>query len=600
MKRPALILFPIALGFLISASCYGQKIKYKDLFDLLNARQYADAEPFLRKYLKENDDNPNAFLQMGFIFQDKSLKSDVLKDTQAARSYADSAVIFYDKALKTITEKELKRNKEYYESYTRRDIRSGEFSIKLSDIQMDIEKRMQDMRSRSQKVGTLRQQFDKTAALYAAAQADYRQLQESYPGEKELLLRSDDGTLTKLKSIALTFDSTLTEFNSYKITLQSLGKTPYSQTLQLKEIKKLKSDGGGTPDFFSPDVPLWDFQKWAIAEMEAIEGEVQPLREKLVGYDVQINKLMDKVKKDSVTVFAEIGEIVDKLRDNPVKNFDPEPMPMELFRMKLAELRYASVHVANKKGRDTTDLNVKLSALTKDLQAIRGIDSVAARLMTRDIEQESINYQHFVANAYGTTEVLKSLIRTTKDYAEHQAARKQASVDKIRKSLEWLVADADSIPIVLGRNKTNPHLPLLIEPERYTVGLKYGADSAAVAYFYTITPSRVPDVRASFPLDKQTFLRRNLPVIKALAKGDDHAEVFFSLVYSETKTEDKFPATIARINRTGGLAWSASYKFDFPPSDLIVQPETGELTVKITSPSGESKLITIDKNGKQL
>lgn len=600
MKHPKLILLPFVVGMLLSVSSFGQKIKYKDLFALLNAKQYADAEPFLRKYLKENDDNPNAFLQMGFIFQDKSQKSDVLKDTQAAKNYADSAVIYYDKALKTITEKELKRNNEYYESYTRRDLRTGEFSIKLSDVQLDLEKRIQEMKSRSQKVGVLRQQFDKTIQLYTSTQEVYKQLQDAFPGEKELLLRSDEGTLAKLKVIALTFDSALTEFNSYKVTLQSLGKTPYAQTLQVKEIAKVKSDGGGEPDFFGADVPVWDFQKWAVAELEAIENEVQPLREKLVGYDVQINKLMDKVKKDSVAVFNEITEVLEKLEDNPVKKFDPEPMPLELFRMKLAELQYASVHIANKKQRDTSDLNLRLNALSKDLRAVRSVDSLAARLASRDIDQETLNYQHFVTNAYGTTDVLKSLIKATKDYADHQQTRKQASVDKIKKSLEWLVSDADSIPLTATRIARNPHIPLVINPDHYTLGLRYGADSVAVGYFYTITPSRIPDVRASFPLDKTTFLRRNLPVIKALAKSDDNAQIFFSLIYSETKAEDKFPATIARINRTGGLAWASNYKFEFPPSDLIVQPDTGELTVKITSPSGESKLVTLDKNGKQL
>lgn len=600
MKHPASIFFPFVIGMVISVAAFGQKIKYKDLFALLNARQYADAEPFLRKYLKDNDDNPNAFLQMGFIFQEKSQKSDVLKETQAAKTFADSAVIFYDKALKTITEKELKRNDEYYESYRRRDLRTGEFSIKLSDVQLEIEKRIQEMKARSQKVGVLRQQFDKTQTLYASAQGQYKQLQDAFPGEKELLLRSDDNTIAKLKSIAATFDSTVTEFNSYKHTLQSLGKTPYAQVLQLRNVTKFRSDAGGTPDFFASEISLWDFQEWANAGLQAIEADVQPLRQKLVGYDVQINKLMDKVKKDSVAIFDEITEVLEKLNDNPVKQFDPEPMPLELFRMKLAELQYASVHIANKKLRDTTDLNLRLSALSKDLQAIRAVDSLATRLVARDIDQETLNYQHFVTNAYGTNEVLKSLIKATKDYADHQQARKQASVDKIRKSLEWLVADADSIPLTTTRRATNPHIPLVITPEFYTVGLRYGADSVAVGYFYTITPSRVPDVRASFALDKNTFLRRNLPVIKALAKGDDNKQVFFSLIYSETKTDDKFPATIARINRASGLAWATNYKFEFPPSELIVQPDTGELTVKITSPSGESKLINIDKNGKQL
>jgi hypothetical protein len=51
----------VALMLLVSSAAHAQKVKYKDIFGLLKTKQYEAAEPFLRKYLKENDDNPNAF-----------------------------------------------------------------------------------------------------------------------------------------------------------------------------------------------------------------------------------------------------------------------------------------------------------------------------------------------------------------------------------------------------------------------------------------------------------------------------------------------------------------------------------------------------------
>src|ERR1044071_9834492 len=127
----------LTLVLLASATVSGQKIKYKDLFVLLDSRQFKDAEPFLRKYLKDNNDNPNAYLFMGFILQEKCMKADVLKESDLVGIYADSSIYYLDLAKKGITEKEVKRNDEFYQSYSRRDQRTGEFGIKMSDIHLD-------------------------------------------------------------------------------------------------------------------------------------------------------------------------------------------------------------------------------------------------------------------------------------------------------------------------------------------------------------------------------------------------------------------------------------------------------------------------------
>src|ERR1041384_4787785 len=96
VKRASLL----ALFALGSLNGFGQKIKYKDLFILLNAKQFDQAAPFLQKYLKENDDNPNAFLFMGLIYQDKFQAMDVLKETDGLLVKGDSSVFYLDLATK--------------------------------------------------------------------------------------------------------------------------------------------------------------------------------------------------------------------------------------------------------------------------------------------------------------------------------------------------------------------------------------------------------------------------------------------------------------------------------------------------------------------
>src|SRR5687767_7092945 len=104
MTKIGLIQF--LLLFLISAA-YGQKVKYKDIYALLSTKQFEQAEPFLKYYLKETIDNPNAHLFMGNIFQEKASKNDVLKQTQIAIANMDSAIVYYDKAYKALDDREV-------------------------------------------------------------------------------------------------------------------------------------------------------------------------------------------------------------------------------------------------------------------------------------------------------------------------------------------------------------------------------------------------------------------------------------------------------------------------------------------------------------
>ena len=104
----------VAFAFLLivgtSFYSYCQKVKYKDLILLLDARQFEKAEPFLKRYLKDNSENPNAYLFMGITYQEKALSNDVLTHAEILIANCDSAVLFFDKAYNNITEKELKRN----------------------------------------------------------------------------------------------------------------------------------------------------------------------------------------------------------------------------------------------------------------------------------------------------------------------------------------------------------------------------------------------------------------------------------------------------------------------------------------------------------
>ena len=216
------------------------------------------------------------------------------------------------------------------------------------------------------------------------------------------------------------------------------------------------------------------------------------------------------------------------------------------------------------------------------------------------IDKESENYKNFVTSAYGTVAVLKSLVKATNEFAKREKLKKEKEWERKSQSLKWIVNVSDSIP--LFSDETTNRLkfkPLVMATEDHTLGLQY-ADTVAMGYFFTITPSRIPDVKASFPVDKVNFTRRNLPLLKGLSTKDEKGQVYFAVIYSEAKVKEKYSVVIAKIYRSDGLAWSHTYLFDMMPSALSFDPGSGELAVKTTSTSGDNKMVALDKNGKMI
>jgi hypothetical protein len=572
---------------------FGQKVKYKDIFGLLSSKQYESAEPFLKRYLKEETDNPNAHLYMGIIYQERSNKEDILRRTEKTIAYMDSAIYFYDKAYKGLTEKEVKRNDEYYQIYNRRDLRTGEFGVKLSDIQFDLEKKMEGLRERIDRLKMTKYYFSLADSFYRKSNKLYRQLQAIFPGEKALYLRADDSTLHQFNKLIVRYDSSMKAFENYKSSCATLGKTSYNQVITKNEIKNFKTDGGSSADFYQNDLQVWDYKLFAEKSKQVIEKEIMPMREHLISYDIEINKLREKLNNDSVSVRSDLTSLIDKILANQLKKYDAEPLPMQVFSLKIADLEYRSAVLEHKAKRDTANVILQLEHAKTESKYLTQLDSIAGILNNVDLDKKSEDYQHFIANTYSNTVVLKSYVKALKEYAERERRIVDEKLASRQLALQWIVMGADSIPLFSGPGHTR-FKPLLINNDHYTAGLAFKDSLNADGYFYSITPSRVPDIKVNFAVDKTNFRQSKLPFAKSLVYSDAAGQIFFVLIYSEKAGKDnKYAASLAKIYRSDGLAWNFNYNLAFIPKEISFKQETGELLIR-----NDGQQVAVDKNGK--
>jgi tetratricopeptide (TPR) repeat protein len=580
------------LLFLFAGSAYGQKVKYKDIFALLSTKQYEQAEPFLKRYIKDNDDNPNAYLYLGIIFQEKAMKTDILKQTSMAIANMDSSILYYDKATKIMDDREVRRNKEYYQVYNRRDLRTGEFGVKLSDIQFDIEKKIEGLRERIDKVKMVKHYFSLGDSLYQRAHRSFNTIQKKYPSERQLYLRADEGVVNSLKVLSVKFDSCMKAFENYKTSSGNLGKTGYNQVFTPVEIVNWDRDGYEPADFYKEEPKMWDYKKFADKSLNIIEKEIFPMRDHLIAYDVEINKLRDKLNTDSASVSSDLTKLIDRLLYDQLIKYDPNPLPMDVFSLKTADLEYRSALIENKSLGDTADVHLKLRMTRKEINLLNKLDSIAGKLTQDNIDLKAQDYSHFVANTYSSPVVLKSYVKALKEYSEREKRKKTIQLTARTKALDWIVDSPDSIPLRLFNPKSR-YKPLFTADEKYTLGLHFIDSLNSEGYFYTITPGRKPEVKVLFPVDKPAFKERKSLNSKALSYADAGGQIYFVLLYSEQPNKDKYSSSLAKIYRSDGLAWSYNYQLTFIPKEILFKPDIGEVTVK-----NDTHQVVIDKNGK--
>ena len=576
-----------------------QKIKYKDLFPVLAAKNYDEGGPQLIQFLSDekNQDEPNANLQMALWLESRFLAFDVVDDSSRVYLVADSAVFYFEKAKTLITEKELKKKDEYYQSFFRRDLRTGEFGIKVSDVHLDIEKKVEAIELRKENVKDMHRLVVEVEESQSAAMKAYQGLTSQYAVYNNLLIGADESVQSAISEIEASGRQALENANSVKELANKLGSEKYGQEPTVKAIDQYAVDGMEASNLRSGTIEIWDYASWASSARSEILGGVALFKTMITNFSDEIRAKKTKVKNSQD---VEINDFPENLQDQFVK-YDPESTVEKLLKVEMYEakvIKQVDLQI-NPALMDSSLIGSQLAIYEVALANAKEMNLLVESITTDDLELAKKKYTDYIESFFQKYVTASKYVQDMQQWSRRHVDWLGNSVEYWSQRNRW-GTDAENEEILYPLYvQDSPeagfltmNVPVKSPEEIVAYGVDLNAEKGFVAGF---GPDRVVKWRLEFELPGTqvgSFVSDSIPTIAG-------SESFY--LYNPSVEENNF--VVVSYTPDGRLNWGTVVSINKEPVDFKFDELTQELTIllypeeDLPLDSDELGYVVIDRTG---
>lgn len=599
LKSIATVLILLSVQF-----SFAQKIKYKDLFPILDTKNWADGGSQLKAFLSDpayakDKGYPNANLQMALWLEDRFRAMDIASDTVAGYTVGDSAIYFFGNAKTLVDEKELKKNDQYYQSFFRRDLRTGDFGIKESDVHLDIEKKIEDIEKRMSTSKDLNKKVKSVEDGKKKTGDSYQKLASRFKSYNELLLGADDDAnalLQQLKADASEIKALAEEVKSVAGTLKT---TKFQDEIVFKPIDEFGKDGMTSTDLSGGTIEMWDYEDWAITTTSEINGSVGILKSMVLKHSKTIREKKSLIKKSRD---AEVDTLSQELADL-FEKYDPESIAKKLLLTEASEARILKQidYSLNKALLDSTLVGEQLDIYTSVKADSEEMLLVLGSINTTELTDAKKTYGDYLDSFFQSHGTAGNYVSQMKTWANQQKNWASDAVEYWTERNRW--------GIMTTEGQEEKKIPLFIqdapESEFFTVGMPISTNQEVVVFGTNISEKK----GFVFSFDEGRFtkwmLEFELPGDGSFKFATDTVVApkgstsFFLL--NEAVQENNL--AVVSYSNAGALNWSAVVTVAKTPVDYKFDDITQELTIllypeeDLPLDNGEVGYLVIDKEG---
>lgn len=329
-----IFLVGILLSLLFISSIEAQRIRYKNLFPILQSKDYKSAEPQLLQFLEDNDDEANAYFYLGEIIVSKLDTVKIFPSTSKFDSLANLAIDAYKKSISLVDDREVRRNDDYYAAYNRRDLRTGKFGIKISDIHLDYENKVKNITEKKELIAEIYELKEKLFKDYEQFSKMINSFYEAYPDESAYILRVNSKDKEDLKNIIDQYTEFINDYNEFSTQLKSLKHPLYKPQLTIIEIESWDGLKPIQSDFNRFSITIQDYENYLLSLSDKIEAEVKPLKDLLFKTDAAFDEAISKNKKVKDSAGVQKMEIPIELKTG-LSKLDKSEVILNLLKYKI-------------------------------------------------------------------------------------------------------------------------------------------------------------------------------------------------------------------------------------------------------------------------
>lgn len=607
------VIFLITAILVLPSQIFAQKkLKYKDIFPLLEAKNYVEAEPLLRKFLedKKNLEEGSANLQMAYILHHHAQNASVVADSAYLFSVIDSAKWYYNNAISLIDEKEVKKSDDYYQEFNRRDLRSGEFMIKVSDIHLTIQDKIKYLDKRLTNARIIGTELQKLAVNYNESILTYKGLVGGLKDYSGFLLSCDEtktAALTRLISLSREMRQSQDKITQSIILIDNAGFRPMESKKPINDITK---DGYASNDIYLGDFNFWDYGTWAEKALKTVQNTIKPLVDQLTSRTAQVAKILEKVRSGELVNTATFVQDVDISTLRAIETYDPQSVALQILDLQRLEANY---HVLSQptyepRLRDSTQVSFYLKQMDTLNAITRNVGEILTSISKPRIEEGIFTYPAFFQKIGGLTGAEK-MLSETKSWHEGVQGWILENLHFWTEKARWTIYAQDSIDLNINIDAVLTKAPFRFKPLAlkvdenrtiFPVGINNLGNSLQ-GFVCGVEDSRQVRWMKGFELFTKDIPIDTLTLKSAFVESpeDRHTCYLFS---GEAKGDHNF--SMVHFREDGELIWNINLRVPNEPANVKYNEMLGETVIflveekKLAQLTADQKgYIVVDRNG---